>query len=247
MWQRLHNRVPQFCPGEWLHPLRDCCCGMVDIEVGYRFMCLAFLAWGLVGFISACVSAGSSEGVWMDTVFFNSRGLSWLRMFSFLHLIVLQGYGLRAHAKRDTEKSNIYFWGWVVYSTYSFVIELHRLASVDADAAAYENQRCDACMLKFPETASCEDPKVVECVGFAASEHKPSAYMYGVASLLAGLALNGYFCLVARSYWFYLHDDRLAVLGQSVNEELTPLEQEALGGDTNVYVRMEGGGESCAS
>jgi len=183
----------------------------------------------------------------MDTVFFNSRGLSWLRMFSFLHLIVLQGYGLRAHAKRDTEKSNIYFWGWVVYSTYSFVIELHRLASVDADAAAYENQRCDACMLKFPETASCEDPKVVECVGFAASEHKPSAYMYGVASLLAGLALNGYFCLVARSYWFYLHDDRLAVLGQSVNEELTPLEQEALGGDTNVYVRMEGGGESCAS
>lgn len=123
-----------------------------------------------------------------------------------------QGYGLRAHAKRDTEKSNIYFWGWVVYSTYSFVIELHRLASVDADAAAYENQRCDACMLKFPETASCEDPKVVECVGFAASEHKPSAYMYGVASLLAGLALNGYFCLVARSYWFYLHDDRLAVV-----------------------------------
>jgi hypothetical protein len=65
--------------------------------------------------------------------------------------------------------------------------------------------------------------------------------------MVIGFLLNAYFCLVARSYWFYLHDDRLAALGRSVAGDheiqplnLTPLEQQALGGDDeNVYVNME--------
>eukprot|EP00286_Rhodomonas_abbreviata_P000375 CAMPEP_0181292536 /NCGR_PEP_ID=MMETSP1101-20121128/2559_1 /TAXON_ID=46948 /ORGANISM="Rhodomonas abbreviata, Strain Caron Lab Isolate" /LENGTH=190 /DNA_ID=CAMNT_0023397013 /DNA_START=236 /DNA_END=805 /DNA_ORIENTATION=- len=177
---------------------------------------------------------------------FNSRGLSTSRIFSFLHLCALQMWGLRAHSKRDVEKSNFYFWGWVVYTAWCFIVEVQRLSAIETDAQELEQMQCTSCLATVVNATSCDQPEVLDCIGYSGNEHKSSAYLGGVMSLFLGLGLNGYFCLVARSYWYYLHDDRLAVLGQSVSEELTPLEQEALGGDTNVYVRMEGQKEVAA-
>ena len=212
-----------------------------------------------MGFISACVGASRSEAVWHEYGMFGSHGLSAFRMVNHVVLMANQAVGLYAHAKRDAKKADVYFWGWVLYTGLCLVLEMSRMGHIDGDAQAFSNQSCDQCKLKNPSwnkgnaTVDCDSPALVcpQCIPTCAQYHsiyyKSFAFIYGFGSMVFGFLVNAYFCLVARSYWYYLHDDRLAALGHSVAGDheiqplnLTPLEQQALGGDDqNVYVKME--------
>jgi hypothetical protein len=219
-------------------------------------MCLFFVAWSSLGFISACVGLGRSEAVWHENGMFGSHGLSAFRMLNHAILMANQVIGVYAHAKRDARKADIYFWGWVVFSALCLLLELSRMGHIESDANKFSQESCKNCLLANPNwnitdwnITHCEDPRVAQCTQseYYSTYYKSFAFIYGLGSMMSGLLLNAYFCLVARSYWYYLHDDRLAALGHSVAGDheiqplnLTPLEQQALGGDDhNVYVKME--------
>ena len=224
-----------------------------------RLMCLFFLAWSVLGFISACMGLARSEAVWHESGMFASHGLSSFRLINFAVLIGNQAVGVYSHAKRDAKKADIYFWGWVVYTSLCLLLELSRLGHIESDAKAFESSSCQQCIQAAKVNATryttCEDTDPADtiqhnlalCVFNHSTYYKSFAFIYGFGSMVIGFLLNAYFCLVARSYWFYLHDDRLAALGRSVAGDheiqplnLTPLEQQALGGDDeNVYVNME--------
>ena len=217
-------------------------------------MCLFFLGWGFLGLVSACVGLGRSEAVWHESGMYGSHGLSAFRLLNFAILMAVQGVGIFAHAKRDAKKADIYFWGWVVYAGLCVLLELSRLCHIESDSQAFSAQSCQKCIEQNPiwklnalNATACDDKRVQDCAQYHLTYYKTFAYMYGLGSSAMGFLLNAYFCLVARSYWYYLHDDRLAALGHSVAGDheiqplnLTPLEQQALGGeDHNVYVKME--------
>mmetsp|Transcript_43548 Transcript_43548/g.68173 ORF Transcript_43548/g.68173 Transcript_43548/m.68173 type:complete len:224 (-) Transcript_43548:252-923(-) len=209
-----------------------------------RLMCLSFIAWGGYQFFYACVDAGAGEDVWMESWTFNSREQSGFRILNFLFFCAHQGIGLWAHQKRNVEKADLYFWGWVAYSVLCLGLELQRLSGIESDAAQYSAQQCERCIGSIVNATSCEEPDVLACSVAEANQFKGYAYFGSLVSMCLGLALNCYFALVARSYWYYLQDDKFIALGQSMDECLTPLEQQAMGGgvDADVYVRMETGG-----
>ena len=100
---------------------------MLTMPRACRMMCLAFLAWGGYQLIYAFVDAGSSHDVWMESWTFNSREQSNFRILNFLFFCAHQGIGLWAHQKRNVEKADLYFWGWVAYSLLCLGLELQRL------------------------------------------------------------------------------------------------------------------------
>lgn len=202
----------------------------------------------------ACVGVGRSEVVWHENGMFGSHGLSTFRLLNHAVLMTNQAVGVFSHHKRDAKKADIYFWGWVVYTGLCVLLELSRLGHIESDTQSFTGESCHQCIRQNPawnlnmkNTTSCEDPRVLVCSQYNSTYYKSFAYMYGFGSMVMGFMWNAYFCLVARSYWYYLHDDRLAALGHSVAGDheiqplnLTPLEQQALGGDDhNVYVKME--------
>jgi hypothetical protein len=209
--------------------------------------------WGFSGFVSACIGLGRSEAVWHEYGMFGSRGLSGFRLVNFVVLMANQAVGIYSHAKRDAQKADIHFWGWVAYTALCLMLELSRLGHIESDAKQFSSASCMQCIHSNPSwklnqtEANCEDQRVIGCAQYHLTYYKSFAFIYGLGSMMLGLAINAYFCLVARSYWYYLHDDRLAALGRSVAGDheiqplnLTPLEQQALGGDdNNVYVKME--------
>jgi hypothetical protein len=86
--------------GDSLQPLRHCCCGILDIVVGFRFcklppeseralnsslmlrdrvMCLIFLIYGFWEFLGCALNTTSSAGVWKDSGMFDTRGMSLFR------------------------------------------------------------------------------------------------------------------------------------------------------------------------
>ena len=225
------------------------CVGLTFWLLGGRLMCLFFLAWSFSGFVSACFGLGRSEAVWHENGMFGSHGLSGFRLLTHGVLLANQAVGVYAHAKRDAKRADIHFWGWVVYAGLCVMLELSRMAHIESDAKAFSGESCLQCIASnnLNATTPCEDPRVRACMQYDSTYYKSFAFIYGLGSMLMGLVLNAYFCLVARSYWYYLHDDRLASLGHSVAGDheiqplnLTPLEQQALGGDDhNVYVKME--------
>ncbi|KAJ1485496.1 hypothetical protein T484DRAFT_1892357 [Baffinella frigidus] len=219
-------RDVRFAPSEMLQPLHHCACGFIELEFGYRVTCVAFLAWAAWGFVAACKDAGRGEGVWMESFTYNTTGLAAWRIVSFLYSVVHQSIGLYAHAKRDATKADIYFWGWVFYTGFCFMIDVMRLSTIEADSQSHSDGECNRCM-EMVNATSCNDESVLNCMVFSASAFKPLAYSYGLASLVTALGINLYFSLVARSYWFYLCDDRLSLLGTSEEDCLTPLEQQA--------------------
>jgi hypothetical protein len=81
-----------------------------------RFMCLFFVVWSFIGFVSACVGTGRSEAVWHENGMFGSHGLSTFRIINHAVLMTNQAVGVFSHHKRDAKTADIYFWGWVVYS-----------------------------------------------------------------------------------------------------------------------------------
>ena len=129
-----------------------------------RVMCLFFLAWSVLGFISACMGLARSEAVWHESGMFASHGLSSFRLINFAVLIGNQAVGVYSHAKRDAKKADIYFWGWVVYTSLCLLLELSRLGHIESDAKAFESSSCQQCIQAAKVNATryttCEDTGV---------------------------------------------------------------------------------------
>eukprot|EP00283_Hemiselmis_rufescens_P012163 CAMPEP_0173439206 /NCGR_PEP_ID=MMETSP1357-20121228/20827_1 /TAXON_ID=77926 /ORGANISM="Hemiselmis rufescens, Strain PCC563" /LENGTH=258 /DNA_ID=CAMNT_0014404555 /DNA_START=39 /DNA_END=813 /DNA_ORIENTATION=- len=245
-----HGGAARFLPFD-MQPLHHCCLGCIDIEVGYRFMCLLFFAYGVLGIVAACADLGGGEDVWRDFGEYNSKGLAFSRLVLHSLFTANQVIGLKAHWNRDARRADWYFWGWVGYVAVSFFVEVHHLSSIGSDSKWYGEALCAKCEAMFHNvTSGCEDERVSACVEM--DGHSPYfasyAYFSGGVWLAVDVGVNCYFAVVARSYWFHLYDDKMIILGQSemgplghsaADSGLTPLEEQALGGDTNVYVRMQ--------
>mmetsp|Transcript_4544 Transcript_4544/g.16576 ORF Transcript_4544/g.16576 Transcript_4544/m.16576 type:complete len:201 (+) Transcript_4544:350-952(+) len=190
----------------------------------------------------SCSNLTRSESAWHENGVFSTHAVSTIRVLIHLFSICNQMMGLMAHAKKDVKKADMHFWGWIVYTVLCIFLEIFRLSTISADVKSFSEGSLDHCLSMFTNSTD-TDPRVIACMEYDSTYYKSFAYFYGIFYLFLGLGLNAYFALVARSYWYYLHDDRLVALGQSIQDEslipLTPLEQQALGGDGNVYVKMD--------